>query len=51
MPVQEQATIEIRKTLLLSLDDLLVAARTFVNPAVSRSRLACCLCRHEISSH
>ena len=41
--------MELRRTMLLSLDDLLVVAREFVNPAVSRSGLDRCLCRHGVA--
>lgn len=49
-PLQEGVVIELRKTLLLPLDDLLVVARAFVNPAVSRSGLDRCLRRHGVSN-
>lgn len=47
-PIQEAIVVELRRTLLLPLDDLLVIAREFVNPAVSRSGLNRCLVRHGV---
>ena len=47
---QEVITVEARKLLLLSLDDLLVLVRTFINPDVSRSGLDRCLRRHGVSN-
>lgn len=41
--------VELRKLLLLSLDDLLVVTRELINPAVSRSGLDRCLRRHGVS--
>lgn len=41
--------MEIRRTLWLPLDDLLVVTREFLNPAVSRSGLARCLRRHGLN--
>lgn len=38
-PAQEMIAVELRKTLLLSLDNLLAVMREFVNPEVSRSGL------------
>ena len=38
--------MELRRTLLLPLDDLLVVTREFVNPSASRSGLDRCLRRH-----
>ena len=43
---EEFVVIELRTSLLLALDDLLVIVRTFINPNVSRSGLTCCLRRH-----
>jgi len=42
--------VELRKTLLLSLDDLLAVTHEFIHPAVSRSGLDRCLRRHGIST-
>lgn len=42
--------VELRKTLFLSLDGLLAVTREFINEEVSRSGLARCLSRHEVSS-
>lgn len=43
---QEIIAVQLRKTLLLSLDDLLAVMRVFVNPDASRSELDRCLRRH-----
>jgi len=48
-PVQEIVVVEIRKLLLLPLDDLLVVTRKFINPEVSRSGLDRCLRRFGVS--
>ncbi|BAY52117.1 putative transposase [Thermostichus vulcanus NIES-2134] len=42
--------VEVRKLLLLPLDDLLVLARTFLNPNLSCSALDRCLPRHGVSN-
>ena len=47
-PVQEALAVELRKTLLLPLDDLLVVVRQFINPQASRSGLQRCLQRHDV---
>lgn len=49
-PAQELVVIELRKTLLLPLDDLLAVTREFINPNVSRSGLDRCLRRHGVSN-
>lgn len=49
-PGQEAVVVELRKTLLLALDDLLVVVREFVNPQVSRSGLDRCLRRHGVAN-
>ena len=41
--------MELRRTLLLPLDDLLAVTREFINPDVSRSGLDRCLRRHEVA--
>jgi hypothetical protein len=41
--------VELRRTLLLPLDDLLAVTREFINPGVSRSGLDRCLRRHGVS--
>ena len=46
---QELLAVELRRTLLLPLDDLLVVIREFINPDVSRSGLDRCLRRHGVS--
>src|SRR5690625_1960125 len=48
-PAQEAVVVELRRLLLLPLDDLLVVAREFLNPDVSRSGLDHCLRRHGVS--
>jgi transposase InsO family protein len=47
---QEAVAMEIRRTLWLPLDDLLVVVREFLNPAVSRSGLARCMKRHGLNA-
>lgn len=49
-PAQEVVVVELRKLLLLSLDDLLVVTREFINADVSRSGLDRCLRRHGVSN-
>ena len=46
---QELLVVELRKTCLLPLDDLLVIVREFIHPAASRSALHRCLKRHDVS--
>ena len=48
-PAQEAVVVELRKMLLLPLDDLLAVVREFLNPKVSRSGLDRCLRRHGVS--
>lgn len=47
---EEWIVVELRKTLLLPLDDLLVVTREFLNPKVSRSGLDRCLRRHGVAN-
>jgi len=47
-PAQEAIAVELRRTLLLPLDDLLVVVREFLNDQVSRSGLDRCLRRHGV---
>ena len=47
---QEAVATALRKTLLVSLDDLLAVVREFLNPAVSRSGLERCLRRHGVGN-
>ncbi len=47
-PAQEIVVVELRRMLLLPLDDLLAITREFLNPDVSRSGLSRCLRRHEV---
>ena len=49
-PLQESLVVELRRTLLLSLDDLLAITHEFINPAASRSGLDRCLRRHGVSN-
>lgn len=49
-PVQEAIAVELRRTLLLPLDDLLAVTREFLCPAVSRSGLDRCLRRHGVGN-
>ena len=44
-PAQEAVAVALRRTLLVSLDDLLAVVRAFLNPEVSRSGLDRCLRR------
>lgn len=48
-PAQEGLVVELRKLLLLPLDDLLVVTHEFINDTVSRSGLDRCLRRHGVS--
>jgi transposase-like protein len=48
-PAQEYVVIELRKRLLLSLDELLAVCQEFINPEVSRAGLQRCLKRHGLS--
>ena len=47
---EEFVVIELRKTLLLPLDDLLAVTHEFINPDVSRAGLDRCLRRHGVSN-
>jgi transposase InsO family protein len=49
-PAQEVVVVELRKTLLIPLDDLLSVTREFLNPDVSRSGLDRCLRRHGVGN-
>jgi len=49
-PAQEVVVVELCKTLLLPLDDLLAVTREFLHPDVSRSGLNRCLQRHGVSN-
>lgn len=48
-PEQEAIIVELRKALLLPLDDLLLVTHEFINPKCSRSGLARCLRRHNLT--
>jgi transposase InsO family protein len=48
-PAQELLVVELRRTLLLPLDDLLAVVHEFINPDASRSGLDRCLRRHGVS--
>lgn len=47
---QEAVAVSLRKTLLVSLDDLLAVVREFLNPNASRSDLDRCLRRHGVGN-
>lgn len=47
---QELIVVELRRLLLLALDDLLVVTREFINPDASRSGLGRCLIRHNVNN-
>ena len=47
---QEMLVVELRRMLLLPLDDLLAITQEFINPAVSRSGLNRCLVRHGVAT-
>jgi len=49
-PAQELIVVELRKMLLLTIDDLLAVTREFLCPAVSRSGLGRCLDRHNVGN-
>jgi transposase InsO family protein len=49
-PAQEVIVVELRRLLLLPLDDLLVITREFVNAEASRSALDRCLRRHGVNN-
>ena len=49
-PAQEAVAVALRKTLLISLDDLLAVVREFLNPKASRSGLDRCLRRHGVGN-
>ncbi len=49
-PAQEAVAVALRKTLLVSLDDLLAVVREFLNPNASRSGLDRCLRRHGVGA-
>ena len=49
-PAQEAVAVVLRKTLLVSIDDLLAVVREFLNPEVSRSGLDRCLHRHGVGN-
>ena len=49
LPVQEEIIVELRRTLLLTLDDLLVVSREFVDETLSRSSLLRLLKRHGVN--
>jgi len=48
--LQETVVVRLRRSLLLSLDDLLYITREFIHPDVSRSGLDRCLRRHGVGS-
>jgi transposase-like protein len=48
--IEQEIVIELRKTLLLTLDDLLRVVHEFINPKCSRSALYRCLKRHGVAN-
>ncbi len=50
MPAQEAVVVELRRTMLLPLDDLLAVFRELLNPDVSRSSPDLCLRPHGVGS-
>lgn len=48
-PAQEYVLVELRKNLLLSLDELVAVAQEFIHPSVSRAGIQRCLKRHGVS--
>lgn len=49
-PTQERVVVELRRTLLLPLDDLLAVTREFICPKATRSGLDRCLRRHGVGN-
>jgi len=49
-PAQEAVAVALRRTLMVSLDDLLAVVREFLNPDASRSGLDRCLRRHGVGN-
>jgi len=49
-PGEEAVVIELRKTLMLPLEDLLAVTREFINEQASRPALARCLARHGVGN-
>jgi hypothetical protein len=49
-PTQERIVVELRRTLLLPLDDLLAVTREFICPKATRSGLDRCLRRHGVGN-
>ena len=49
-PAQERVVVELRRTLLLPLDDLLAVTREFICPKATRSGLDRCLRRHGVGN-
>ncbi len=49
-PAQERIVVELRRTLLLPLDDLLAVTREFICPKATRSGLDRCLRRHGVGN-
>ena len=49
-PAQEAVAVVLRKSLLVSIDDLLAVVREFLNPEASRSGLDRCLRRHGVGN-
>lgn len=49
-PEQEAIVVQVREVALLSLDDLLIVAREFLNPDLTRASLDRCLRRHGVGN-
>ncbi len=49
-PLQELVVVELRRLLLLPLDDLVAVTKAFINPDASRSGINRCLVRHGVGS-
>ena len=48
-PAEEEVVVQLRTSLLLPLDDLVVVTKRFINSNASRSGISRCLVRHKIS--
>jgi hypothetical protein len=49
-PAEELVVVELRRLLLLPLDDLVAVTQAFINPAATRSGINRCLVRHDVGS-
>jgi transposase-like protein len=48
-PIQEEIVVQLRRSLLLTVDDLLVVVREFIKPQMVRSSLIRLLARHQVN--